>query len=143
MFGVLPTQWDEWNQAVTSDALPTSFPDPICAVVCGGNNLWRGVKHPIYYGITDDGYYVIYVPVAPGWPKTGPANGMEGFDTPGLIQAIEASKGWRDYPAGESIVYEQTLDWCTFNSSEQAYWNLGVENSWGPVINVGYPATPL
>lgn len=141
MFGILPVQWQNWNQNVTTDDVPTSFVRPICTVVCGGNNLWRGFKEPIYFGISDDGYFQAFVPQNDAWPKGGPTVGMEAFDTPGWIQGVEMIKGWTEGP--REINYECVLDWCTFNSSEQAYWNLGPENRWSGPISVQYPEIPM
>lgn len=138
MFGVLPVVWPDWNVQQLSGSVDLDINGPICVQAQGGNNLWRGFKKPIYYGLDDRGYFVVYCPANGGWPANGYALGIEGFDTPGWIQGEEMIKGWTDGP--REVNYECVLDWCTFNSSEQAYWNLGKENTYGRPIKVPYPS---
>lgn len=122
MFGTLPVVWDDWNREYFPDNVEYQQRAPICLKANGGNNLWRAYREPIYFGLDSDGNFVVYAPKS---------QGLEGFDTPGVIQGREMVAGWRG-PA-EVPVTEFKLDWCTFYSPVQTYWNLGKQNTWSTI----------
>lgn len=95
MFGVLPIERQYYN--MSTQIFFTTEP-PTALLLWGGKNTWKGVKHQLYYGLTNDGHFVVYVPATVD---------VEAFATENSLK----------------------LDWCAFESINQPYFNLGVENS--------------
>lgn len=59
MFGLLPIVRPNFNQFTTTFNFSSS---PRCYLLRGGGNTWHPVKERLYYGLTDDGHFIVYVP---------------------------------------------------------------------------------
>lgn len=68
MFGVCPCCYPYFNFCgFEKDVIPVihgkyTSPYALCTLVLDGRHWGTGVKHPFYYGLTDNGNFIAYVP---------------------------------------------------------------------------------
>lgn len=59
MFGTLPIDRPYYNMVTVG--FVSTIP-PTCCLLQGGKNSWKGVKKPFFYGLTEEGKFIVYVP---------------------------------------------------------------------------------
>lgn len=134
MVWITPAPQANFNVTRSSADRDFNIRDKVCLLMLAGNNLYRGFRKPIFWGLDDRGYFVGYFPANPDFPKGGPVVGVESVDTPGWVRGTLMLKGMVEPVPQDEVVTEWRLDWCTNYSTEQAYWNLDEKvNSWNKI----------
>lgn len=133
---IFPKARANWNMTNDPNDLQPVPVGTACSLAIGMNNLWRGVREPIFFGLDDDGYFIAYVPDCPNWPKPDHSTAFVELITPGLEENLKAMKGWEPFPTEEDVTTEWKLDLLTLQSNVRGYWNLGRENTMAQAVNV-------